>query len=156
MPRIDTVCCRDACPGSADGLALAAVVRRVGWSGPGRAAAVARAVARDVAAARTGPDRVGSRAAAAGCDGGATGAAAIGDRGESPGANFPAGFEVSLVFLFRFRAFLALRRVLHEEPARLVGEYEPILVGVDPVEHRLGALELIAADLAVTVLVHRA
>jgi hypothetical protein len=134
--------------------------------------AIARVVGWGVVAARTGPDRVGSRArrsgaaaagdvgAAAGCDGGATGAAAIGDRGESPGANFPAGSEVSLVFLFCFRALLALGRVLHqdlpEESARLGGDDEPILVGVEPVEHRLGARELIAADLAITVLVHRA
>ena len=39
--------------------ALAAVAWRVGWSGPGRAAGVARAVGPGVAAARTGPDRVG-------------------------------------------------------------------------------------------------
>ena len=42
--------------------ALAAVAWRVGWSGPGRAAGVALAVGRGVAADRTGPDRVGSAA----------------------------------------------------------------------------------------------
>ena len=109
-----------------------------------------RRVGRGRRPARAGPGGV-EGAPDRGC-----GAAATGDRGESPGANFPAGSEVSLVFLFRFRAFLALGRVLHEEPARLGGDDEPILVGVDPIEHRLGALELLAADLAVTVLVHRA
>ena len=62
MPRIDTRRGRDARPGPAEGLALAAVAWRVGWSGPGRAAGVALAVGWGVAAARTGPDRVGSRA----------------------------------------------------------------------------------------------
>ena len=38
---------------------MAAVAWRVGWSGPGRAAGVARAVGPGVAADRTGPDRVG-------------------------------------------------------------------------------------------------
>jgi hypothetical protein len=146
--------------------ALAVVAWRVGWSGPGRAAGVARAVRWGVVAARAGPDRVGSRARRSGAAARATWArrraamAATGDHGESPGANFPAGSEVSLVFGFRFRAFLALGRVLHqdlpEESARLGGDDEPILVGVEPVEHRLGARELIAADLAITVLVHRA
>ena len=45
--------------------APAVVARRVGWSGPGRAAGVARAVGPGVAADRTGPDRVGSGGAAA-------------------------------------------------------------------------------------------
>ena len=40
----------------------AVVARRVGWSGPGRAAGVALAVGWGVAADRHGPDRVGSRA----------------------------------------------------------------------------------------------
>jgi hypothetical protein len=39
--------------------ALAAVAWRVGWSGPGRATVLAFTVGRGVAAARTGPDRVG-------------------------------------------------------------------------------------------------
>ena len=51
-------------PPPAEGLGLAAVARRAGWSGPGRAAVVARAVRWGVAAARAGPDRVGSRGAA--------------------------------------------------------------------------------------------
>ena len=59
MRRIDTWRRRDARPGPAEGLGLAAVAWRVGWSGPGRAAGVAFAVAWGVAADRTGPDRVG-------------------------------------------------------------------------------------------------
>ena len=42
--------------------ALAAVAWWVGWSGPGRAAVLALIVGWGVVAARTGPDRVGSRA----------------------------------------------------------------------------------------------
>ena len=36
MPRINTLCRRNAHQGPAEGLGLAAVVWRVGWSGPGR------------------------------------------------------------------------------------------------------------------------
>ena len=49
-------------PGGIADESPAAVAWRVGWSGPGRAAGVARTVAWGVAADRTGPDRVGSRA----------------------------------------------------------------------------------------------
>jgi hypothetical protein len=62
MSRIDTWRRRAAHPGPAAGHGP----WRVGWSGPGRAAGVAFAVAWGVAAARTGPDRVGSKAAVGG------------------------------------------------------------------------------------------
>jgi hypothetical protein len=65
MPRIDARCGRNAHRGQAEGRGLAAVAWRVGWIGSGRAAGVARVVGRGVAADRTGPDRVGSRGAAA-------------------------------------------------------------------------------------------
>jgi hypothetical protein len=65
MPRTVTSCRRDARPGPAEGLAPAAVAWRVGWSGPGRAAVLALAVGPSVVADRIGPDRVGSRGAAA-------------------------------------------------------------------------------------------
>ena len=62
MRGIDARCRRDARRGPAEGFAPAAVAWRVGWSGPGRAAGVARAVGWGVAADRAGPDRVGDRA----------------------------------------------------------------------------------------------
>jgi len=70
-------------PPQADGLALAAGAWRVGWSGPGRAAGVALAVAWGVAADRTGPDRVGSRAA--------VGGRGAGGFGSGTGAHRPGG-----------------------------------------------------------------
>ena len=78
MPRIDPRCGRNAHPGPAEGLDP----WRVGWSGPGRAAGVAFAVARGVAAARAGPDRVGSRARRSGA---AARAALARGRGPSSG-----------------------------------------------------------------------
>ncbi len=62
MPRIDTRCGRNAHQGPAEGFGP----WWVGWSGPGRAAGVAFAVAWGVAADRTGPDRVGSYSTPAG------------------------------------------------------------------------------------------
>ena len=58
MSRIDPWRRRAAHPGPAEGHGP----WRVGWSGPGRAAGMALAVRSGVAAARAGPDRVGSRA----------------------------------------------------------------------------------------------
>ncbi|MBV8606558.1 MAG: hypothetical protein JO034_03750 [Singulisphaera sp.] len=49
-------------PGPAEEFTPAAVARRVGWSGPGRAAVMALAGGPGVVAARAGPDRVGARA----------------------------------------------------------------------------------------------
>ena len=60
----------------------AAVAWRVGWSGPGRAAGVAPVVGPGVAADRTGPDRVGSRARRSGA---AARAALARGRGPSSG-----------------------------------------------------------------------
>ena len=69
--------------GGVEGAAVVAVVAwRVGWSGPGRAAGVALAVGGSVAAGRTGPDRVGSRARRSGA---AARAALARGRGPSSG-----------------------------------------------------------------------
>jgi hypothetical protein len=78
MRGIDARCRRDARRGPAEGLALAAVAWRVGWSGPGRAAVVALTVGWGVAADRTGPGPTRS-----GEGGGVAGATGVGPQRRS-------------------------------------------------------------------------